>query len=77
MVYFSILYFRYHAGTVTDKMLSLPKGPYVAIGLLEAISAVSGMAATGRKPLDVVMLCPVYFQKYNYLISQTAQEFHG
>ncbi|CAA6654048.1 unnamed protein product [Spirodela intermedia] len=46
VVYFSILYFRYHAGIVTDKMLSLPKGPYVAIGLLETISAVSGMAAT-------------------------------
>lgn len=45
LVYFSILYIRYHAGIVTDEMLSLPKAPYVAVGLLEALGAASGMAA--------------------------------
>ncbi|XP_052189219.1 protein CLT3, chloroplastic-like [Diospyros lotus] len=45
IVYFSILYLRYHAGIVTDKMLSLPKAPYIFVGLLEALGAASGMAA--------------------------------
>ncbi|KAK3032384.1 hypothetical protein RJ639_037102, partial [Escallonia herrerae] len=45
VVYFSILYLRYHAGLVTDEMLSLPKTPYLAVGLLEALGAVCGMAA--------------------------------
>ncbi|WMV56576.1 hypothetical protein MTR67_049961 [Solanum verrucosum] len=45
LVYFSILYVRYHTGKVNDEMLSLPKIPYVAVGLLEALAAASGMAA--------------------------------
>ncbi|KAH9790248.1 CRT-like domain-containing protein [Citrus sinensis] len=44
-VYFSILYLRYHAGIVTDEMLSMPKAPFVAVGLLEALAAATGMAA--------------------------------
>lgn len=45
LVYFSILSLRYNAGIVTDEMLSLPKTPYVAVGLLEALGAATGMAA--------------------------------
>ncbi|KAL1808689.1 hypothetical protein ACET3Z_025679 [Daucus carota] len=45
LVYFSILHLRYHAGLVTDEMLSLPKTPYIFVGILEALGAVSGMAA--------------------------------
>ncbi|KAL5582675.1 hypothetical protein UlMin_015117 [Ulmus minor] len=45
IVYFSILYIRYHAGIVTDEMLSMPKGPFLAVGLLEALGAATGMAA--------------------------------
>ncbi|KAL5764524.1 hypothetical protein ACOSP7_016877 [Xanthoceras sorbifolium] len=45
IVYFSILYIRYHAGIVTDEMLSMPKGPFLAVGLLEALAAATGMAA--------------------------------
>lgn len=45
VVYFSILYCRYQAGIVTDEMLSLPKIPFLAVGLLEALGAASGMAA--------------------------------
>lgn len=50
VVYFSILYLRYHAGIVTDEMLSTPKAPYVAVGFLEALAAATGMAAGGRYP---------------------------
>lgn len=45
-MYFSILYIRHHAGIVTKEMLSLPQAPYLAVGLLEALAGVSGMAAT-------------------------------
>ncbi|KAL3828694.1 hypothetical protein ACJIZ3_017496 [Penstemon smallii] len=45
IVYFSILYLRYQSGKVTDEMLSLPKTPLIAVGLLEALAAASGMAA--------------------------------
>lgn len=45
IVYFSILYLRYHAGIVTDEMLSMPKAPFLAVGLLEALAAATGMAA--------------------------------
>ncbi|CAM0885032.1 unnamed protein product [Alopecurus aequalis] len=45
VVYFSILYFRYQAGTVTDEMLSLPQKPFILVGLLEALAAAAGMAA--------------------------------
>ncbi|XP_059431303.1 protein CLT1, chloroplastic-like [Corylus avellana] len=45
VVYFSILYLRYRAGIVTDEMLSMPKAPFLAVGLLEALGAATGMAA--------------------------------
>ncbi|KAK7304898.1 hypothetical protein VNO77_42791 [Canavalia gladiata] len=45
IVYFSILYIRYHAGIVTDEMLSMPKTPFLFVGLLEALGAATGMAA--------------------------------
>ncbi|KAJ4977618.1 hypothetical protein NE237_008398 [Protea cynaroides] len=45
LVYFSVLYVRYRAGIVTDEMLSLPKTPFLLVGLLEALAAASGMAA--------------------------------
>lgn len=48
IVYFSILYIRYQSGKVTDEMLSLPKSPLIAIGLLEALAAASGMASGGN-----------------------------
>lgn len=46
-VYYSILYFRYRAGTVTDEMLSVPKMPFLIAGVLQALAAAAGMAATG------------------------------
>jgi uncharacterized membrane protein len=45
VIYFSILYLRYQAGIVNDEMLSLPQKPFLAVGILEAFGAASGMAA--------------------------------
>ncbi|CAK8538647.1 unnamed protein product [Lathyrus sativus] len=45
IVYFGIMYIRHRAGIVTDEMLSLPKTPFVVIGLLQALAAATGMAA--------------------------------
>lgn len=42
------MYIRYHAGIITDEMLSLPQGPFLAVGLLEALAAATGMAAGGN-----------------------------
>ncbi|KAF8084134.1 hypothetical protein N665_0733s0023 [Sinapis alba] len=47
-VYYSILYFRYRAGTVTDAMLSVPKMPFLIVGVLQALAAAAGMAATAN-----------------------------
>ena len=55
IVYFSILYARYHAGIVTDEMLSMPKAPFLAVGLLEALAAATGMAAGGNR---LICSCP-------------------
>ena len=46
-VYFSILYFRYRAGIVTKEMLSVPKIPFLIVGILESLALTSGMAAAG------------------------------
>ncbi|KAL0730216.1 hypothetical protein Bca4012_026309 [Brassica carinata] len=47
-VYFSILYFRYRAGIVTKEMLSVPKIPFVIVGILESLALTSGMAAAAN-----------------------------
>lgn len=44
-VYFSILYFRYRAGIVTKEMLSVPKLPFLIVGVLESLALAAGMAA--------------------------------
>ncbi|CAI0541320.1 unnamed protein product [Linum tenue] len=48
LVYFTILHFRHRAGIVSNEMLSLPKGPFILVGILEALGAATGMAAAGR-----------------------------
>ena len=55
-VYYSILYFRYRAGTVTDEMLSVPKMPFVIAGVLQALAAAAGMAATGIITLLFILM---------------------
>ncbi|CAH8313522.1 unnamed protein product [Eruca vesicaria subsp. sativa] len=47
-VYFSILYFRYRAGIVTKEMLSVPKIPFLVVGILESLALTSGMAAAAN-----------------------------
>ncbi|CAJ1964539.1 unnamed protein product [Sphenostylis stenocarpa] len=54
IVYFSILYIRYHAGIVTDEMLSMPKTPFIVVGLLEALGAATGMAAGGKNHQKII-----------------------
>ncbi|KAK6130535.1 hypothetical protein DH2020_035716 [Rehmannia glutinosa] len=49
-IYFSALYMRYRAGTVTNEMLSIPKLPFIIIGLLEALGVVSGMYSGAMLP---------------------------
>ena len=55
LVYFTIMYIRYHAGIVTDEMLSMPKAPFLLVGFLEALAAATGMAAAGNA--NLVILC--------------------
>ena len=64
VVYFSILYIRHRAGVVTKEMLSLPRAPYLVVGLLEALAGVSGMAATSKANL---LFCSLFL-----LLSQTS-----
>ncbi|CAH8271616.1 unnamed protein product [Arabidopsis lyrata] len=47
-VYFSILYFRYRAGIVTKEMLSVPKLPFLIVGVLESLALAAGMAAASN-----------------------------
>lgn len=47
-VYFSVLLMRYRAGITTDEMMAVPKSPFIAIGILEAVSIVGGMYAGGN-----------------------------
>ncbi|CAH2072368.1 unnamed protein product [Thlaspi arvense] len=47
-VYYSILYFRYRAGIVTKEMLSVPKVPFLIVGILESLALASGMAAAAN-----------------------------
>ncbi|KFK26200.1 hypothetical protein AALP_AA8G215600 [Arabis alpina] len=48
VVYYSILYFRYRAGIVTKEMLSVPKIPFLIVGVLESLALASGMAAAAN-----------------------------
>ncbi|XP_047329637.1 protein CLT1, chloroplastic [Impatiens glandulifera] len=69
LVYFSILYLRYKAGIVTNEMLSLPKAPYVAVGLFEALAAASGMAAGAMLPGAAITVLSQSFLVWQLLLS--------
>ncbi|XP_010492995.1 PREDICTED: protein CLT1, chloroplastic [Camelina sativa] len=47
-VYFTVLYFRYRAGIVTKEMLSVPKTPFLIVGVLESLALAAGMAAASN-----------------------------
>ncbi|KAL3634037.1 Protein clt2, chloroplastic [Castilleja foliolosa] len=49
-IYFSALFMRYRAGIATDEMLAIPKLPFIAIGLLEALGVVAGMYSGAMLP---------------------------
>ncbi|RDX77194.1 Protein CLT3, chloroplastic, partial [Mucuna pruriens] len=69
IVYFSILYIRYHAGIVTDEMLSMPKTPFLVVGLLEALGAATGMAAAAMLPGASIPILSQAFLVWQILLS--------
>ncbi|KAJ8446846.1 hypothetical protein Cgig2_016156 [Carnegiea gigantea] len=69
VVYFSILYIRHHAGIVTQEMLSLPQAPYLAVGFLEALAGVSGMAATTMLSGESIPILSQTFLVWQILLS--------
>jgi len=44
-------------GIVTDEMLSMPKTPFIVVGLLEALGAATGMAAGGNVCTKLFFCC--------------------
>ncbi|KAK3139885.1 hypothetical protein QOZ80_5AG0392150 [Eleusine coracana subsp. coracana] len=68
-VYFSILYARYRAGVVTKDMLALPKGRFVAIGLLEAVGVASGMSAAAMLPGPAIPILSQSFLVWQLIFS--------
>jgi len=40
---------RYRAGIVTDEMMTIPKLPFLIIGILEALGVASGMSSGGME----------------------------
>ncbi|KAI3994009.1 hypothetical protein MKX01_003022 [Papaver californicum] len=69
VVYFSVLYFRYHAGIVSGEMLALPKGPFVGVGILEALAAASGMAAAAMLSGESIPILSQTFLIWQLLLS--------
>ncbi|XP_052201810.1 protein CLT2, chloroplastic isoform X2 [Diospyros lotus] len=49
-IYFFILCMRYRAGIVTDEMMTIPKLPFLIIGILEALGVASGMSSGAMLP---------------------------
>lgn len=60
-VYFSVLLMRYRAGITTDEMMAVPKSPFIAIGILEAVSIVGGMYAGAMLPGPAI---PLLYQTF-------------
>jgi hypothetical protein len=53
-VYFTTLIVRKQMGIVTDEMLAIPKGRFVAMGALEAVSLAMGMVAATKLPGAII-----------------------
>ncbi|KAJ7965886.1 protein CLT2, chloroplastic [Quillaja saponaria] len=70
VVYCTILYIRYRAGIVNDEMLALPKSPFFAIGILEALGVATGMSAAAMLPGPAI---PILSQ--TFLVWQLALSF--
>ncbi|KAL0368863.1 UNVERIFIED_CONTAM: protein CLT2, chloroplastic [Sesamum calycinum] len=69
-VFFSVLHVRYHAGLTTDEMLTIPKAPFIVIGLLESISVVSGMYAGAMLPGPAIPLLYQTFLVWQLIFSR-------
>lgn len=69
-IYFSFLYLRYKAGTVTDEMLGLPKYRFMMIGCFEALGIVCGMSSGAVLPGPAI---PILNQ--TFLVWQLAFSF--
>ncbi|KAF0914245.1 hypothetical protein E2562_027811 [Oryza meyeriana var. granulata] len=69
IVYFSILFIRYHAGIVTKEMLALPKSRFMLIGLLEALGVASGMAAAAMLPGPSIPVLSQSFLVWQLILS--------
>ncbi|KAM6543821.1 hypothetical protein CsatB_008268 [Cannabis sativa] len=83
IVYFVILYMRYNGGLVTDEMMAQPKSLFVAIGVLEALGVVLGMASAAMLPGPAIpilsqtflvwqLILSVFILRRTYTISQIA-----
>ncbi|XP_038977172.1 protein CLT2, chloroplastic-like isoform X1 [Phoenix dactylifera] len=68
-VYFSILYIRYRAGTVTKEMLAIPKSRFIAIGFLEALGVASGMSAGAMLPGPAIPILSQSFLVWQLILS--------
>lgn len=69
ILYFSILYWRRHAGIVTDDMLAIPKSRFLAIGFLEALGLASGMAAAAMLPGPTIPILTQAFLVWQLVFS--------
>ncbi|XP_057773318.1 protein CLT2, chloroplastic-like [Salvia miltiorrhiza] len=61
VVFFWVLYVRYHVGVTTNEMLAVPKSPFVAIGFLEFLSSICGMYAGAMLPGPAI---PLLYQTF-------------
>lgn len=52
---------RHRAGIVTKEMLSLPQVPFLAVGLVEALAAASGMAAASKVNVLLYSNCCFFY----------------
>ena len=50
IVYFTLLNFRKQKGIVTKEMLEVPKKQFLGIGLIEALSSITGFISAAKLP---------------------------
>ena len=50
IVYFTLLNFRKQKGVVTKEMLEVPKKQFLGIGLIEALSSITGFISAAKLP---------------------------
>ncbi|MQL70223.1 hypothetical protein Taro_002507 [Colocasia esculenta] len=68
-IYFTILFLRYRIGIVTKEMLALPKFPFMAIGILEALGLAAGMSAGAMLPGPTIPILSQTFLVWQIIFS--------